>query len=97
MASYAICLMNSCATFQAMMEEVLDPLLWQCVVVYIDDVFIFSNSFEEHLDHLDKVFTFYLRRLACEHVQIKLQYARHQSRFWDFTWMRKDSSLKKIR
>ena len=48
--------MNSGATFQAMMEEALAPLLWQCVVVYIDDVFIFSNSFEEHLEHLDQVF-----------------------------------------
>jgi hypothetical protein len=47
---------NAPATFQRAMQEVLRGLHWKFVLVYLDDVIIFSNSFEEHLDHLRQVF-----------------------------------------
>ena len=50
-------LMNGGATFQAMMEEILAPHLWTTVVVYLDDVFIYSESVDEHIQHVDEVMT----------------------------------------
>ena len=38
------------------MQNVLAPFLWIFALVYIDDIVIFSWSFEEHLGHLDQVF-----------------------------------------
>ena len=48
-------LMNAPATFQAVMEKVLEPVLWKACVVYIDDLVIFSQTEEEHLEHLSEV------------------------------------------
>jgi len=38
------------------MQDVLAPFLWIFALVYIDDIVIFSQSFEDHLSHLDQVF-----------------------------------------
>ena len=38
------------------MQNVLAPFLWIFALVYIDDIVIFSRSFEDHLSHLDQVF-----------------------------------------
>ena len=48
-------LMNAGATFQAMMEEILAPVLWKYCVVYLDDVFVYSDNIEDHLQHVDEV------------------------------------------
>lgn len=40
------------ATFQRMMDTVLAGLKWQSCLVYLDDVVVFSASFEEHLYRL---------------------------------------------
>ena len=50
-------LCNAPATFQRLMDTVLRDILWQYVVVYIDDINIGSKTFEEHLFHLEQVFT----------------------------------------
>ena len=47
---------NTASTFQKNMEIMLGGLLWKCCVVYIDDIIIYSNTFEEHLQHLQEVF-----------------------------------------
>src|SRR6201996_6517394 len=43
--------------FQRVMQKVLAPFLWLFALVYIDDIVIFSTSFDNHLVHLDKVLT----------------------------------------
>lgn len=40
------------ATFQRMMDTVLSGLKWQSCLVYLDDVVIFSATFEQHIERL---------------------------------------------
>ena len=49
-------LSNSSASFQRMMEYILRELLPHLCLVYIDDVIVHSQTEEEHLDSLEKVF-----------------------------------------
>lgn len=49
-------LRNAPMTFQQLMSKVLRSLNFKIALVYIDDVLIFSTSFDEHLHHLDLVF-----------------------------------------
>jgi hypothetical protein len=37
------------ATFQSVMNHVLAPLLRKCVVVFIDDILIYSKTYSEHI------------------------------------------------
>ncbi|GBG90969.1 hypothetical protein CBR_g51573 [Chara braunii] len=48
-------LTNAPATFQSLMDKVLRHQLNRFVVVYLDDILIFSKSKEEHLKHLEEV------------------------------------------
>ena len=48
-------LTNAPATFQALMNKILQPYLDKFCVVYLDDILIFSRSPEEHMQHLQLV------------------------------------------
>ncbi|GBG87409.1 hypothetical protein CBR_g45466 [Chara braunii] len=48
-------LTNAPATFQCLMDKVLRHQLNRFVVVYLDDILIFSKSMEEHVKHLEEV------------------------------------------
>src|SRR5579884_631605 len=49
-------LCNAPVTFQCAMDTVLGEYNWNFTNVYINNLNIFSKDFEEHLDHLNKVF-----------------------------------------
>jgi hypothetical protein len=45
-------LCNAPATFQRMMNDILRDFLHKFVTVYLDDVFIYSRTLKEHLEHM---------------------------------------------
>ena len=51
--SFGLC--NAPATFERMMEIILSGLHWETCLLYIDDVIIFADSFEQHLERLSEV------------------------------------------
>ena len=44
------------ATYQRLMELVLSGVDWRTCLVYIDDIIVFSKTFEDHLRTLKEVF-----------------------------------------
>lgn len=50
-------LKNAPATFQNAMDDVLRSLQGKVCMVYMDDIIIFSEIFEQHLHNLDQVFS----------------------------------------
>ena len=49
-------LCNSPATFQRLMNWVFSPMLNKYVIVYLDDIIVYSNTLDEHKLHLESVF-----------------------------------------
>ena len=60
-------LCNAPATFQQCMDTVLGDLKMSCVLVYLDDINVFSRTFNEHVLHLEEVF----KRLAKANLKLK--------------------------
>ena len=50
-------LTNSPASYSRLMNECLGSLNMTICIIYLDDLIIFSNTFDEHMERLDKVFT----------------------------------------
>ncbi len=50
-------LRNSAATFQRLMERVLADLRERICFVYIDDIIIYSKTLEQHIQHLNKLYS----------------------------------------
>ena len=44
------------AHFSRVMSALLGSLQWKMLLIYLDDLLIFSNSFDEHLRRLEMVF-----------------------------------------
>lgn len=68
----AMGLTNGPPTFQACMQFVLGDLLYRICIVYLDDILVYSQSFEDHMKDLDAVLT----RLKEFGVKIKLEKCR---------------------
>ena len=49
-------LCNAPATFERLMETVLNGLQWEVCLIYLDDIIVIGKSFEEMMSNLEKVF-----------------------------------------
>ena len=49
-------LCNAPATFSRLMDQVLSGLSWQICLYYLDDIIVFSETWDEHLQRLEEVF-----------------------------------------
>ena len=76
-------LTNAPATFQCIMNEVLAPFLRKFVMVFLDDILIYSPDFDTHLHHLQLVLEklsehkLYMKASKCSFAQTQLEYLGH--------------------
>ena len=76
-------LTNAPATFQGLMNDIFRPYLDQFVIVYLDDILIFSKSPEEHEQHLRTVLSvlrqekLYAKASKCEFFESKTEFLGH--------------------
>ena len=77
-------LTNAPATFQAAMNELFQPFLTKFVLVFFDDILIYSRTWKEHLEHLSQVLTileenkFYTKRSKCTFGKEEVDYLGHK-------------------
>ena len=76
-------LTNAPATFMALMDSVLRPYLGKFVIVFLDDILVYSTTLDEHAEHLRKVFqllrenSLYAKESKCEFFKDSIQYLSH--------------------
>src|SRR6266542_3385541 len=71
------------ATFQCLMMKVLGPYIYEFIIVYLDDIIIFSQTMEEHLKHMRKVLEA-LRQVRLKFKIKKCEFAKKQLKYLDF-------------
>ena len=76
-------LTNAPATFQSIMNRIFADILRKHVLVFMDDILIYSKSLEDHVIHLDQVFQilshyqFLIKLSKCEFAKQQLEYLGH--------------------
>ncbi|KAM1132447.1 hypothetical protein FF1_046837 [Malus domestica] len=76
-------LTNAPATFQQLMNDIFRPLLRKCVLVFFDDILIYSHSWADHMSHLLAVFQIlqqhrlFLKKSKCSFGQQCVEYLGH--------------------
>ncbi|CAB4403215.1 unnamed protein product [Rhizophagus irregularis] len=73
-------LKNAPGTFQRLMDEILKEYIGEFVIVYLDDIMIYSKNFEEHMEHIDKV----LNKLRENNLIVKLKKCKFGERNIEF-------------
>ena len=77
------CLCNAPSTFQALMNDILGSYLRKFVLVFFDDILIYSKTWEEHLQHIRQVLALlqanlvFLKKLKCSFGQTTVGYLGH--------------------
>ena len=76
-------LKNAPATIQRIIQHILGKLLYKGAINYLDDVIVYTETFEEHLKLLDQIFKSFaeygikLRPKKCHFAQTSVQYLGH--------------------
>jgi len=86
-------LTNAPATFCTLMNNVFKDYLDKFVVIYLDDIIIYSNKLEEHVEHLEAVFkvlrenSLYVKEEKCYFAQEEIQFLGHHIDGRRLEWM----------
>jgi hypothetical protein len=78
---FGIC--NASTTFMRVMNDVFRAFLDDFVIVYLDEILIFSGTWDEHVRHVKKVLDtlqrekLYVKLSKCEFVKTELVYLGH--------------------
>ncbi|GBG85515.1 hypothetical protein CBR_g40154 [Chara braunii] len=76
-------LTNAPATFQTMMNDIFRDILEEYVLVYLDDILVYSRTLEDHLRHLRDVLQrlrkhgFFAKLSTCRFAQHKVDFLGH--------------------
>ncbi|XP_042016453.1 uncharacterized protein LOC121764507 [Salvia splendens] len=76
-------LTNAPSTFQAAMNAIFQPLLRKCVIVFFDDILIYSPTIELHSSHLEAVLellhanNFFVKLSKCSFCSMSVEYLGH--------------------
>lgn len=76
-------LTNAPSSFQGLMNHVFQEHLRKFILVFFDDILIFSKSLEDHVEHLQITFSLlmqhqlYARRNKCQFVVASVEYLGH--------------------
>lgn len=76
-------LTNAPSTFQALMNDIFRPHLRKFILVFFDDISIYSSTWESHLQHLQIVFSIlsdhqlYVKKEKCCFGATEIQYLGH--------------------
>lgn len=76
-------LTNAPCTFQGLMNHVFGPILRKFLLVFFDDILIYSKNWEEYLVHLDTAFAIlrhqqlYLKKSKCTFGATRIEYLGH--------------------
>ncbi|WVZ51461.1 hypothetical protein U9M48_002607 [Paspalum notatum var. saurae] len=76
-------LTNAPATFQCFMNDILSPFLRKFVMVFMDDILVYSSTLEEHVEHLRAVLSqlrnhqFFLKPSKCSFACSHIEYLGH--------------------
>ncbi|KAL6315079.1 hypothetical protein AAG906_030933 [Vitis piasezkii] len=76
-------LTNAPTTFCTLMNKIFHPYLDKFVVVYLDDIVIYSNTLKEHVKHLRKVFKIlrqnklYVKKEKCSFAKEEVSFLGH--------------------
>jgi hypothetical protein len=62
-------LTNAPATFMRLMDDILCPFTNSFVVVYLDDILIFNQTWEEHLHHIRQVLQTLRQHKLCDNLE----------------------------
>ncbi|KAL6340386.1 hypothetical protein AAG906_006039 [Vitis piasezkii] len=77
-------LINAPTTFYTLMNKIFHPYLDKFVVVYLDDIVIYSNTLKEHVEHLRKVFKIlrqnklYVKKKKCSFAKEEVSFLGHR-------------------
>ncbi|XP_042515336.1 uncharacterized protein LOC122089704 [Macadamia integrifolia] len=76
-------LTNAPSTFQALMNFIFKEYLRKSLLVFFDDILIYSKTWDEHLEHVRNIFSIlrshqlYAKREKCSFCQAQVKYLGH--------------------
>ncbi|XP_042032317.1 uncharacterized protein LOC121779031 [Salvia splendens] len=76
-------LTNALSTFQAAMNGIFQPLLRKCVIVFFDDILVYSSTLDDHCRHLAEdlsllqAHNFFVKLSKCSFCSSTVEYLGH--------------------